>query len=299
MKTIARGATIALALSLVQCVPPTEELAPAGAAGFVTEPSPASRGEPIVTEDGWLLRFEELAIQAAVSASSADDGSSTTYATSLDVFRWNARDRVEIYTRALAVGRWYPRAYLFGAFIDLDDDDEGRIVDLGVDDTLRRRFAVRLDDSIFGGFMAGPMVVVRLRASRGDQAIVLDTALSTEMYDGLRDAREAPPVDVHADSLSSAPLAVRAERLFHDTERDGQHLRFARFAAADADGDGLLTIAELDATTAECPECLDPASAPPPFPFPGEEETEPDPTAAHTLLDVLRARLPRLVQRTE
>ncbi len=66
------------------CVPATEERAPRGAAGVVVEPSAATRGEPIVTSDGWTVRFEKFAYMAAQRAGNSPSSTAVQRADSKD-----------------------------------------------------------------------------------------------------------------------------------------------------------------------------------------------------------------------
>src|SRR5262245_18015022 len=67
---------VALVLGAASCVPAGEEGAPKGALGASTEPSPAARGEAFVTDDGWTVHVETLALRVRITATPrrSDDG---------------------------------------------------------------------------------------------------------------------------------------------------------------------------------------------------------------------------------
>lgn len=88
-----------------------------------------------------------------------------------------------------------------------------------------------------------------------------------------------------ADSEQTMRVEVRAEELFRAGPSDNESLLFEPFAAADADGDGDLTLEELG------------AAAPPPteVTFPAEDDLHPGPPASLADL-VYEHALPRLTR---
>lgn len=266
------------------CVPATEQLAPAGAAGFVTDPSPASRGDPFMTDDGWTLRFEQAVLQGHAIATPMDPGDGDVSSPSdTDVFRWNARDRVEIYATALSVAPWRLSLKLHNGRSLLDAENRDNVVDRGVDPRLARRFLQAADDGNSSSYLdgaIGPVMVVVVRAEKDGHVVRLDAALSPNGATATGPGIE-PALDVRANALVAVPLPVSAERLFLTSSADGQHLEFEAFARADADGDGNLTTTELQSAVVPCPTC----------PFDGKPGTKP----TGSLLALLRSRLSTVI----
>lgn len=279
---IANAVTTACScLALAGCVPASEPHEPAGAAGFVTEPSPASRGEPFTTDDGFTLHFEELVLQAYTSVSPAERVE-RSYSAGTDRFRWNARDRVELFATALFVGPWRVRVELYDGLSSSSDESDD-VVDRGVDPKLARRFRESADEGEeeqldFGiRLRHGPAALIILRAEKDGRSVRLDAAIGPSLYStGNLDG--GPAFDVQANALVVRPLAISAERLFLGTTTQGQRFEFEPFAAADGDGDGHVTTDELRNVTVSCPNCPVLGAQPPGGP-------------KGTLLDVLRSRL--------
>ena len=87
-----------------------------------------------------------------------------------------------------------------------------------------------------------------------------------------------PEVEVREDALSAVPLVIAAENVFRWTTKDSaERTTFEPFAAADADGDGLVTPEELAAVPVE-PFLLSPRLVDNP-----------------SLLDLLRHRMPAIL----
>ena len=271
---------------LAGCVPASTSApsAPAGAGGFTTEPTPATRGEPFATDDGWTIRFEEIVLQATTlgtpgTPEQLNSGENSEY-------RWNARDRVQLYTPGLAAGPWHFVMYLFNSH-DFLRDKEREVIDLGVDPKLSRRLIHPDPDEVestFGGYWAAlPAMLLVLRAEKQGRVVQVDVALAPDETEG-PDLYAAPMIDVKANALTLRPLTVSVERLFLTTagkrptpevEPGEPRYAFEPFADADADADGRLTIAELEAA---CPACGDTT----------------DPDRPPTLYATLRARLPSI-----
>lgn len=264
------------------CVPATEPLVPAGAAGFATDPSPASRGEPFTTADGWTLRFEQAVLQGLAIAIPVDPADLDVSSPSdTDVFRWNARDRVELYASALSVAPWRLSLKLHNGRSPLDTQDQDNVVDRGVDPSLARRFLQAADGDGKRYFDdVGPVMVVVVRGEKDGHVVRLDVALSPNGSAASGPGIE-PVLDVRANALVTVPLPISAERLFLTSTADGQHLEFEAFARADADGDGDLTAAELERVIVPCPKCQ----------FNGKPGTEP----TGSLLALLRSRLATVI----
>jgi hypothetical protein len=276
-------------LLLAGCVPPIDEPNPAGAAGFVTEPSPASRGEPFTTDDGWTLRFDELVLLATPGATpNADlDLENEPFMSGWDPVRWNARDRVQLFARGLRVGPWRVYALLQNA--EPPHHGEMRFVaDQGVDPALARRFLEPtgpIADLSFRSFESYPAAIIVLQATKGGRSVRLDLGLSRGRPSSrILDSFSGPVIEVKANALALEPIMVSAERLFRDEDDD--RLEFEPFAAADAsgNGDGNITRDELEAARVSGrPEDVLPT-------IPNETTSR-----VENRLEQLRARLPAIL----
>lgn len=266
-------ATTGLSLLIAGCVPAIEDPDPAGAAGFVTEPSAATRGEPFITDDGWTLRIEALVLSGSATASPVDDSDREMSSYDTDYVRWNARQRVELYARGLLVGRWRLDVSLYPYY-----SDDG-IIDVDVDPALARRLpAIESGGSDPIDLSAIPLAVLIVRAEKDGRVVDLDTTLAL----GDATVDQGSVLDVKANALVVAPLLVEAERLFQTSR---QRLEFEPIAAADADADGTITRDELQATPAPIEE------APLDSQVRGGDDSAPLGIVPRTLADLLNARL--------
>lgn len=246
-RRIGGGLVLSLA-ALASCVPATEELAPRGAAGVVLEPSPAARGEPLLTSDGWTLRFEALAIVAWVGAVSVTGGE----AGSSSFVMWNGAHRAESIVRALLVSSYAVDVRLGSLLFDPTEAEAPDVVALsrahGVAADLATRFLRRPDnatssvsssDTSAARLEAGPALVFVLRAEKGDQVRVLDLALAP----GDLSLDRGVEVAVRANDVVFVQMQVAPERLFQTAS--GATLPFQPIADADRDGDGRVSVPEL------------------------------------------------------
>ena len=225
------------------CVPATEPVRPAGAAGFAIAPSEAAAGEPF-SNDGWTLRFEKLVIRAAVAASPTDpsDGS---YG-SAETWLFDAQKGVEVYARALSVGPARVELALNGGYLGSNAPEFGDVTSIDVAPEDAARFARTPDGyapqaTDTRNLFEGPAVLFVVRAERGSERLVMDLALA--VWPTTRNVEEAPVLDVRANALVVAPLGAVPERLFEGG--------FQRYAAADVNHDGRIAAEELLATEVE------------------------------------------------
>jgi hypothetical protein len=251
---------------LAGCVPASDELPPAGAAGFAVEPSPPARGEPFMTADGWSIRFERVLVLAAVFAEPASPrlGGSGNQ----ESYLWNGAAPAVIFARALPVGpcrvrAWPQSRYLPAGGSDGPFSDPGEI--LAVPPELAARFGHVADNGFDhgvivnehgGGFQEerdrwgfGPSIVFAVRAERGGRVVALDLALNAVPagFVGPAEPESVTVLDVQKNALVLGPLTVEPERIFAEG--------FEQVADADADGDGRITADELRAVELECEEC--------------------------------------------
>ncbi len=232
----------------VACVPATEELLPRGAAGVRLEPSPAARGEPFVTGDGFTVRFERLALMGAARAQSPDRFGGIAEST------WvcDGARSVESYVPGLPLATYGIEFGLWGRFVGLDvPDRDGIVVAPGhtVDPAVVARFGRLADNSPAGdplypeAFAEGPFIVFEARAVKGGDTFALALALGSLTTSW---ASSRPPegvVTVRANEVVYSVQQATPERIFANG--------FERFAAADADGDRRITAAELGAVIVE------------------------------------------------
>lgn len=267
------GACTAALFALIApsaCVPASEPAEPAGAFGFTTEPTPATRGEPFVTTDGWTIRIETLALQLQVTATSRapsrEDGFGSASGYGYDEYRLLASQPAQVYSRALRVGPAEGGVSLSSGYVSGDgkvyDEDTENI---GMSPELIARFRRSADAAYdYGGSsVAGPSLVLVARAERAGRVVVVDFGLaasvSTFLEGNSRFPGEQPPratAVVQQNALVTLPLIIAAEALFVDGQRPDDpagtpaKLVFDDFAALDEDGDGRVSGAEImrDAT---------------------------------------------------
>ncbi|MDB4938466.1 MAG: hypothetical protein JWP87_5438 [Labilithrix sp.] len=242
--------------SLSSCVPASEELPPAGAFGFVTDPSPAARGEPIVTSDGWTIRIETLALNVGVMATPSDMSSGRYYGSS-EAFRIDASQSVQVFTRSLPLGPASGSISLTNNYLyegsSRRSNSNAEVV--GLSPEVNARFEVRADASTYPPSTYspgnGPSVLLIARAERAGRVLQID--LSLDVYAST--SGPSASGDVLANTLTAAPVHVVAEALFTDVL--SRVLLFDDLAAADLDHDGRLTGQELAAGRVVCGDCSD------------------------------------------
>jgi hypothetical protein len=225
-------AASALAVALAGCVPNTEEPEPRGAAGYSLLPSDATRGVPFVTEDGFTVTIERAAIRCNVGATIGQGFTATL--TSL-------RSPVDVFTSGIPEGR---TTILFSlqARGSREGEDEWNLDVSPLDDA---RFSVKPETATeernqFGDAIR-PVLLLVLRAARGAESYRMNVTFAGR---GVGDTVISVPVDVKRDTLTTVPLPVRIERLFSKSDA-GSALRFASFATADRNKDGVIEGAEL------------------------------------------------------
>jgi hypothetical protein len=242
-----RRAIIAAALACASCVPASEALPPAGAFGFHTEPSPASRGEPFVTSDGWTIRIEKIAVQVNVSVSSENNSSGRYYGGS-STFLFDATQVVDVYARAVAVGPATGNVNLTGSYLgdgrrpEDDEDEDERTEVIGLSPEARARFRAPADahqSSGSYGSYSGPSMLLAVRAEKAGRVVAFDLTLG--VHSGYAESKATG--EVRKDALVTVPMGIVAEAFFFDDKT--RDLRFDGFAAADADQDGIVTGPEL------------------------------------------------------
>jgi len=244
MNRFVTAAAATACLVCAACVPASEAAPPAGAFGFVTEPSPATRGEPFVTRDGWTVRIERLALQVSVMAFPVDDRDYYRYGSS-DTYRFDASKSVTVFARAVPTGPATGTMRLTGYYGYGRNSDDERTEILGLPPEVNARFGVAADARQYSGdyvSYAGPSALLVVRAENAGRVIVVDLTLALSSY---YSEQEHLGREVVADALVTVPASIVAETLFMD--ESSRDLRFDDFAAADANGDGRVSGQELSA----------------------------------------------------
>lgn len=218
------------AIALAACVPASEPAKPAGAAGFATRPSAASRGEPYLTSDGWTLRFEHVAFAVEINSVASVD------------YAFEAHDPVELWVPGLPTGPVSISLPYTGPFGGLGSD----AIDLVRDPLTAARLHPSEEDSRDGA----PNVVLVAEGTKAGRTVRLDLAISGTNTGPV----PGTTVEVKADALTLAPLDVRIEELFVLPTGAGGSTApaFEPFAAADRNGDGIVDVDELRAATVAC-----------------------------------------------
>ncbi len=195
-------------------------------------PSGASRGEPFTTVDGYTITVERLVIIALVTSNDA---------TAFDTFGRVVRGTrgAAVFQRALPLGESEVRLGLQGLYIGVYGQNAARQVEdwdqLGPDEQARMSRAADSTVPSGSGGAVGPAALLDVRATRGSATFVMRVSLaSTALY---ADHSRTATLRVARDALALTPAQLRAEAFFGD--------HFETFAAADSDGDGVVTREEL------------------------------------------------------
>lgn len=246
-------------LALVACVPSTDTVAPAGAAGFTLDLSPATQGEPFDTADGYRITIDQLVFNGLVSARSTTPNQDGSYEGNSDATLLSITSSEPFFTTAIPEGEAqvsfdYSNGSVGNRFGD-------RPLIQAAAQAYLARFERRADLDHYMGYGPrstardipfGPSVLIVFHAERNGAR--WDANLTLE---GTTSGFAAPPkVRIRRNELVTTPLHVAAEALFRQSRPLGDssadagpevELLFAPFADADAegDGDGQLTAQEL------------------------------------------------------
>jgi hypothetical protein len=259
-----RVSTIALVLG--SCVPAGVDEDPHGAAGIVVRASPASRGEPFVTSDGWTVYVDRFAAQVLIEVHRAAPALSEDSIGGEYVF--SAASDQQFVIRAVPAG---PVAAVVSFFPRTLDDSPLAFADPpvehGVDAALDARFGQAADtddpsgaplgygdldagteDETFAPPFFGPTVVIAAHAEKGDRIVTFDFSLAASPSEHI-----GRPFQVQANALVSFDVTARAEVFFTS---DTGALVFDDIAEADRDQDGHVSPAELRRLRVPpCPDC--------------------------------------------
>ena len=223
---------------LTCCVPASEKAPPAGAAGFDTEPSDPTKGDPYGTADGWTVTIDKLILQVTVAAQPASRGYGET-----DPYIFDARSPQRIFVRALPTGPAVLRIDWYGRYVNDTDpnrDPFENIESLGVSPDDAKRFLHTPDDAKAVPYSSGPSAVVAVTGTKDGRRVHLELAVNaaaSKSFDPTTGVT-GRSVTIPEDDIDAVPLPLRAETVFPS---------FENIAARDADGDGVVTITELGA----------------------------------------------------
>ncbi len=241
-------------LACAACVPASEALPPAGGFGFVTEPTPATRGESFVTSDGWTVSIETIAMHISVSAETTQKDS-VHFGNRTETYRIDASKSVVVYTRAIPVGAVSGGIGLTSNYVgdgNFRENEDDYVTNANLSGELNARFKRVADASPYQGDYApyGPSLVIVARAEKGDVVMRLDAAM--DVYSGSLNDRGRFQGEVIADTLATTPVTIRGEALF---EGPPGVLTFDDLAAADLNNDGYITGPELAVKPESCRDC--------------------------------------------
>ncbi len=237
-------AALALASVVFACVPASEKHPPAGAGGFVIEPSPGARGEPFTTREGWTITIDKLMVRARVSVNPTVSNNGTYTQERNEAHLFDGSKQAQIFTPGVDVGdarisaSLDSRSIYFGPDSNYKEDLD--IVNVGPEDVAR--FEQAADQGLQGAsgyvYGSGPSVLLELHATKAERTMSLRTAISTG-YGSFDDRGGVVIITILEDDVSYAQLDVRPEAVFDAS------LPFEMLLGADANGDGVVTGEEL------------------------------------------------------
>jgi hypothetical protein len=228
---------------LCACVPSAEDPKPRGAAGFITEPSPETRGAPFVTSDGYAMRITRVITslesstdyQSNTGTFSTDDDDGVSY----NPVIFNASEPVDVLVRALKPGpkRLRCEFKLLGLF---DLEQESSFQDIrNVSDADKARLRAGIARTQRGSSYTAAAGYIRVEARFGAELWTLDAVPAGTFSEG------EPVADfmIRPDALDSRVVRLQFANLFR--EPTGA-LEFELFRVADRDGDYTITDEELE-----------------------------------------------------
>lgn len=221
---------------VVACVPAAPEEVELGGFSATPAPSEATTGQPFQSPDGWTIALERTAIRVIPRAERPEEDSRRSGRPQL----LDPRYACEMRGTGLATGAIYVWIELERSSPDLDLDDGS----CAVGPEVRERFRAYADNPRACATCApnGPSLYVKGAASKDGRSLRFELALSTGT--DLGPLRNAKKVEIVAGEGASVRYEVHFERMFAGG--------VDAIAAADADEDGEVTAAELDAAKGSC-----------------------------------------------
>ena len=201
---------LGLGCTLAACVPSTDDLTPHGAAGFRLAPSPATRGEPFDTVDGYRITFDRVVALVSIQASVTDPDPENDEYGGGDWVLFDARSPEPVYCPGLPVGE--VELSLYFSQLLVGDEDEAPAVDPGVEALLPRfrlrpdlRSAFFIDQDMIS---YGPSLLVELHAEGHGRRFEMSLTLEASVG-----ASGITRVTVPENDVVTTPLRIEAEEL--------------------------------------------------------------------------------------
>jgi hypothetical protein len=210
------------------CVPATEETAPRGAIAFKTQASPAARGEPFLTSDGWTVHLDVFAVAARFYVRSEQMEQAT-------VWLFQPAHPIEPLIPGMPAGPVEAQVSVWTIPLPIAGFRQTGRLDPGV----AERFTRPTGAAPARGTPRSPGAYLKGRAERAGRVVTFDVAVEGWVERGFDDV-----VTVSADTIAPCGVLVKPESLF--TNASGKVV-FDDLAAVDRDGDGVLTMPELQA----------------------------------------------------
>jgi hypothetical protein len=261
------GGLVAIA-GIIACVPSSEEVYPRGAVNVIATPSAGTRGEPFMTSDGWTIRVSAMVLQTLIGG----QGPPPNMISNGAVHLFHASKRQEfvipridegaakalLSLTSLGIGPDYARipGYYSGANRDVEPSLIARFAKLADDEDPSPPeddpSTPEFDESTTVATENGPALLLTGQAEKEGRVIRFDFTLQASFVDA------ELPVKVNRNVLNDVVVTIAVEQLFNRKTRCrigrqpilvGQprttELMFDEVAAADKDGDGVLSPAEL------------------------------------------------------
>jgi hypothetical protein len=238
---------VAIIVAAVSCVPAAADPHPRGGFSVRFEPSAATAGQPFTTADGWTLTIKKTAIHVHALAQSGDFKATPPMivTSALDDRLLSPTNDCELALRSLDVGDAVVKAGL-----EIDGSDPPPGAPCGVDPEMAARFEGAADSQIglaFGQAIGGfPNVGVVLDAEKNGRRIHLELFIAALVPDSMLHGKLVI-TSVKANDGVTIRFPAQFESIFVADGRDPPPIPFDDIADADADGDGNVTGAELDA----------------------------------------------------
>jgi hypothetical protein len=219
------------------CLP--GDLRPEPGSLMVTTASSPSAVSGGVTDDGWQIDFER--ILAAIGAVQIDG----------DLCNGYSEPRyTRLFDFALPLaGEKVAQIYGLGACelgYEISEPESDGILGPGVTESDAARMRIEVHD-IWRGEPEPASVALTGTATRGSEVLRIEFTFRQE-YD--IEECPVPGLQLRAGEELGATIVVDPLELFRESEEDGARLRFDALAARE-DGDGVLTVEELESATAD------------------------------------------------